>query len=107
MDSVLIAAGLLSFTPETVLAPPWLIVMWCHFASTLPHSLNWLSRSRLLSAAGGALFAPLAYRAAVALSDKCDIPVSFIQFAAIQAPLWAILMPAAFFILNSLNKNRA
>lgn len=106
MDSALITAGLLRFTPEAVLAPPWLIVMWCHFASTLPHSLRWLSRNRLLAAAGGALFAPPAYHGAVALSDKCDIPVSFLQFAAVQAPLWALLMPTAFFIVHVFDKKR-
>lgn len=107
LDSLLSAAGILRFEPESALAPLWLILLWLNFATTLSHAMRWLAPYRLWSAVFGAVFAPPAYWAAAALTDKAEIAVSFPVFAAVHAPLWAVFTPAAFYIAGLLNKNQA
>lgn len=107
MDSLLAAFGVLRFAPQSLLVPLWLVLLWLNFATTLSHCMRWLARRRLLAAAFGALFAPPAYWGAAAISDKAEIGVGFWQFFAIHAPLWAVFVPAAFYVAAVLGRGRS
>ncbi len=69
-DSVLVLSGLIDFPQQTVLGWPstlWMVVLWAGFATTLRHSLAWLSSSLSLAMLFGMLGGPLAYFAGVRL----------------------------------------
>ena len=58
VDSALVAVVLLEFPSGTVvrwLCPPWIIVMWMQFATTLRFCLRWIGRRRLFAAVFGAV----------------------------------------------------
>lgn len=64
VDSLLVAMGLLSFPSGSAvswLCPPWIIVMWMQFATTLRFSLEWIGRRPMVAAMFGAIGGPLAY----------------------------------------------
>jgi hypothetical protein len=63
-DTLLARTGWLRYAEGALLpgsAPVWIVALWMLFATTLRHSLAWLQRRPLLSAACGALGGPLAY----------------------------------------------
>jgi hypothetical protein len=63
-DTLLARSGWLRYAAGALLpatAPLWIIALWMLFATTLRHSLAWLQRRPLVSAACGALGGPLAY----------------------------------------------
>lgn len=69
-DSVLVLSGVLSFPQHAVLGWPstlWMAVLWAGFATTLRHSLAWMSASLPLAIIFGLLGGPLAYYAGVRL----------------------------------------
>ena len=93
-DSLLVAAGLLSYPSGTLLAgtaPYWIVAMWVLFASTLNVSLRWLRGRWTLAALLGALGGPLAYYAGAGL-DGVEVTVPWLAFGALAAG-WAVLMP--------------
>ena len=49
-----------AFWPD-VLPPPWMIMLWALFASTMNISLNWLKHKQLLAIVIGAVAGPLSY----------------------------------------------
>ena len=64
IDSTQIAIGLLRFEFQSLvpwLCPPWIIIMWIPFATTLRFSLRWLLHRPLAAAAFGATGGPLVY----------------------------------------------
>lgn len=73
--------------------PPWLLVLWTMFASTLRHSLAWLGRSPVLAALAGALAGPASYYAGVKLGAVL-MPENPLPSLAILAAVWAVLTPA-------------
>ena len=48
-------------------APYWMVALWGAFATTLNHSLRWLTRRPVFAALFGAVGGPIAYSAGVQL----------------------------------------
>jgi hypothetical protein len=93
-DSALVSAGVLEYRNGVLadgIAPYWIVVMWPLFATTLNSSLRWLHGRRLLAAALGAVFAPLAYAAGARLG-AVEI-VSMTTAMAMLALGWGVLLP--------------
>jgi hypothetical protein len=64
VDSTHVRLGLLSFPTGMVvpgLCPPWIVVMWMQFATTIRFSLHWLLGPLMRGAVFGAVGGPLAY----------------------------------------------
>jgi hypothetical protein len=64
VDSTQVRLGLLQFPSGSLVAwlcPPWIVVMWMQFATTLRYSLQWLLGPPVRAAVFGALGGPLAY----------------------------------------------
>ena len=64
VDSSLVGLGMLSFPPGGGvgwLCPPWIVVMWMQFATTLRYSLRWLLGRPMRAVGFGAIGGPLAY----------------------------------------------
>lgn len=95
LDSALSFAGLLLFVENPFapwLCPPWLIALWCLFATTLNGSLRWLAgRSRSAALVGG-IFGPLSYYAGQSLGAMTLGPNTTVA-ALVLAALWAGLLP--------------
>lgn len=96
-DSVLVAAGWVSYPSGQVLAgaaPYWIVAMWMSFATTLNVSLRWLRNRPLLAAACGVIGGPLAYYT----GDKLGgIVLTDFTAAMIMLGLgWGVMMPALF-----------
>jgi len=65
-DSILVAAGWLTYSSGTVVAglpPYWIVAMWMLFATTLNVSFRWLRSRLFLAAAIGAISGPASYYA--------------------------------------------
>jgi hypothetical protein len=94
-DSALAALGLIQFDSGTIaawLAPPWMVVLWMVFATTLNVSLRWLKGRRLLGAVLGATAGPLAYYAGVRLG-AAHVPDSMAGTLLAVAIIWGIALP--------------
>ena len=64
IDSSLVGLSVVSFPAGSVvpwLCPPWIVVMWMQFATTLRYCLRWLLGRPMLAAGFGAIGGPLAY----------------------------------------------
>lgn len=84
-------------TPTMI--PYWLMVLWCVFTLTLPHSLYWLGKSKplavLLGGSGGGFSYWLGHElGAIKLFEPLYISVAiyFIE--------WAIIVPLAFYLIS-------
>jgi len=83
--------------------PFWLITLWFCFATTLSHSLNFLSHSVVMQALVGALIAPLSYIA----GNQCKVVVfgySTLSTFFILSVIWCQLMVVFYFIKSYLIK---
>ena len=95
-ESIVTSLGLARYSHGHVfdlIAPPWMILMWPLFATTLNLSMRWLKElTPVLIAFIGAAFAPLAYYAGNRLGaveyDDFILSMSLIAIA------WAVLLPA-------------
>ncbi|MDX1755012.1 MAG: DUF2878 domain-containing protein [Marinobacter sp.] len=67
LDSLWLGTGVLVTTPDSVLAPLWLVALWALFMTTLCHSLAWLGRRRVLPFLLAPIAGPCAYWAASGL----------------------------------------
>ena len=105
-DSALQFLGVLDFPQhDSVLCPAWLSLLWVLFATTLNHSLRFLSNRKVWAAVGGAIGGALSYEAGdifgrlelgaitqpTVLAESMSIP-GFIWIALV----WAVLLPCLF-----------
>ncbi len=64
-DGIPQSLGWITFSPVTlwpdVLPPPWMIMLWALFASTMNISLSWLHNRKALAILIGAIAGPLSY----------------------------------------------
>jgi hypothetical protein len=98
-DSVMVAAGWLSYPAGTIvagLAPYWILAMWMLFATTLNMAFRWLQSKLLLASVLGAVFGPASYYAGARL-DAVVINDLTASMAAL-AVAWAILLPGLLFL---------
>ncbi|MFZ9642602.1 MAG: DUF2878 domain-containing protein [Candidatus Methylopumilus sp.] len=94
-DGIPKSLGWISFTPVSfwpdVLPPPWMVILWALFASTINVSLNWLKHKNLLAILIGAIAGPVSYWSAVRLGA-----LHFNNFASAMLYLaigWGIAVP--------------
>lgn len=98
-DSVMVAAGWLSYPAGTIvsgLAPYWILAMWMLFATTLNMAFRWLQSKLLLASVLGAVFGPASYYAGARLEAVVinDLTASMVALAV----AWAILLPGLLFL---------
>ena len=94
-DSWLTVLGLTGYAAGPLtppMAPVWILALWLLLASTLHLSMRWLQERLLLSAALGAVAAPLAYLSGARLGALTLLKVQPALWA--QALGWALLLPA-------------
>jgi hypothetical protein len=64
-DGIPQSLGWITFSPVSfwpnILPPPWMIILWALFASTLNISLAWLQSKKVLAILIGAISGPLSY----------------------------------------------
>ena len=90
IDSALLSLNVFIFN-EQLIIPLWLIKLWAAFASTLAHSLHFLSHSKALQFIIGFLFPPLSYIGGASLS-AVDLGHDVLITYFILAPIWGVLM---------------
>tara|TARA_R110001583_G_scaffold191_5_gene1830 strand:+ start:141 stop:635 length:495 start_codon:yes stop_codon:yes gene_type:complete len=79
------------------LTPLWLIVLWACFASTVSHSLAFLSHSKKLQVVVGFVIAPLSYIAGERL-DAVQFSYPLLETYIVLGFIWAGLFIAIFFL---------
>lgn len=94
LDLTLVFSGIFIF-PNTEFIPFWLMILWVFFASTIRHSLAFLSYSKFLQFLVGATIAPLSYLAGAKLSVVYLAPSLGFSYL-ILACLWGPLMVFIF-----------
>jgi hypothetical protein len=98
-DAFLMRVGALSFAgteASRALPPAWLISLWAIFATTVNHSLAWLTGRYRLGALFGAVGGPLSYYAGVRLQAAVFPDPAFSVLAI--ATVWAGVMPALLWL---------
>ena len=93
MFGVYIFSGSGQFLP----IPFWLILLWFAFASTLRHSLAYLSTHYWLAAGLGAVAGTLSYVAGMKL-QAVTFGLAFYPTVFLLAAIWACLMPVIFLL---------
>jgi Protein of unknown function (DUF2878) len=104
-DFVLMSLGWIWFEPlefwSAQLPPPWMILLWALFATTLNFSLNWLKTKSPLAIILGAISGPLAYWAGSKLGA---LKLIELNGAMIYLGVgWAIVLPALLKIASSID----
>lgn len=91
-DQLLYMFSLLQFSHwQATLIPPWMLMLWLGFASTLNVSLRWMQGKYWVGTIFGAIGGPLSYIAA----EKLEA-ISILQTHAFLIALaigWAVMMP--------------
>ncbi|BFM12866.1 DUF2878 domain-containing protein [Simiduia litorea] len=101
-DLVWFSLGLMLYE-GTRFFPHWLIPLWLAFATTLPHSLFWLAKYKMLAAFFGALFGPLSYWAGAQFTEV-SIPHP-VPWAIALGLFWALALPAFLHLWQRLESN--
>jgi hypothetical protein len=99
VDSVHIGTGALVFfegSVISVLAPPWILVLWMQLASTLRFSLSWLEGRYAFGCLLGACCGVLAYAAGVRLGAAGFGPDPILALLQIGAG-WGLALPLLLF----------
>jgi len=94
IDSILLFFDVFQFKDQLVI-PLWLMMLWVAFAATMAHSLQFLSRSKILQLIVGSIFPPLSYIAGESLTSmtfRFEVFTTYLILAAI----WSILMVLFF-----------
>ena len=98
-DSLLALFGVYIFSGSGQFFPIpfWLILLWFAFASTLRHSLAYLSKHYRLAAGLGAVGGTLSYVAGMKL-QAVTFGLAFYPTVLLLACIWACLMPVIFLL---------
>ncbi|MFR0687869.1 DUF2878 domain-containing protein [Enterobacterales bacterium AE_CKDN230030158-1A_HGKHYDSX7] len=97
LDTALGLVGVFRF--PGILAPPWLLLLWPVFASSLNHSLAWAARPLWRGAILGALGGPPAYLAGARLAN-IELPLGELATALLLAATWALWLPLMLRLAN-------
>jgi pheromone shutdown protein TraB len=103
VDSLLQHLNVFVFEYSTHI-PLWLITLWACFASTISHSLDFLSRHKALQVLVGGLLAPLSYLAGYKL-NAVDITFSISTTYLILSLIWGVLFICFYAIKDTLANN--
>jgi Protein of unknown function (DUF2878) len=91
-ESALLAAGLVSYGPQShVHVPLWIVGLWPNFAIALNHSLSWLKSRLALSAVLGAIAGPAAYLGGARLGALALVDP--VRAVAALALVWGTALP--------------
>jgi hypothetical protein len=107
-ETAMIQSGLLSVPHGDLfvgMAPPWMVVMWALFATTLNVSLGWLQGRWVLTVVLGAMAGPLSYWAGVRMGA-----VQFVEPAQAVAALavgWGLATPLLLLLARLFNADVA
>lgn len=94
IDTSLMHLGVLNFPHwEAAWIPPWLMLLWLLFATTLRHALDWLAPHPWLAAGLGAIGGASSYWAGGSLGEA-QLPLGPAWTLLIFGVLWALLTPA-------------
>lgn len=88
--------------PQSAYLPLWMLALWFAFATTLNVSMRWMQGKPLLAAVLGAIFGPMAYWGAAALS-VVSLPYETGSLIWIGLE-WAIAMPLLLWIRARYNQ---
>lgn len=99
LDSAQVVAGVFSFTTKGAISgwpswvsPPWMVALWCAFATTLHTSLSWLAGRYQLASLLGAVGGPLSYYAGARLG-AISLPEELATSLLVIGLVWAVAMP--------------
>jgi hypothetical protein len=92
VDSVLVRAHFVEFASTSLdgWAPFWMVSLWMAFATTLNHSLRWLTSRPWVATLSGAIGGPLAYLAGAKLGAMTLVSPESAML--LIAGLWAVAM---------------
>ena len=102
MDQMLALSGVFDF--GSTLLPLWLWVLWCLYATTLFHSLRWLTRRPLVAACVGAVAGPFSYYAG-SLLGAAHFGYELSLVMVILAVLWFVFMYVASCLVNWVSRD--
>lgn len=107
-DGVLLNLHWIAFAPTPhwpdQLPPPWMVVLWGLFASTINISLAWLQHKRVMAILIGAIAGPVAYWSGARLGGlQLTQPIAALIYLSIG---WAIAVPVLFKIAALLNTEK-
>ena len=98
-DTLLMHAGVISFSADSLFIPPWLLCLWLLFSCTLNHSLAWLKHKLFISGLLGGVLAPLSYLAGIKLGVAFFVMPTLTSLAIIGIA-WALLIPLGLFAVR-------
>lgn len=108
VDSVLSFSHFFIFLDSGFITPLWLIVLWACFASTISHSLAFLSHSKILQVLVGFLIAPLSYIAGEKF-NAVQFSYPLLETYFMLGFIWSVLFICIFFLkslfINKESKN--
>ena len=79
--------------------PLWLIVLWIGFATTLTKSLSFFGKRAVLAIAGGLCGFPFSYLMGHRLG-AVEFGYDPIIVALLLAAIWAVMLPAMFWVVS-------
>lgn len=103
-DSVMVAAGWLSYPTGTIIAgvaPYWILGMWMLFATTLNLAFRWLQSNLALAGVLGAVFGPASYYAGAKTGAVVINELTVVMLA--LAAAWALLFPGLLLLARRLD----
>ncbi len=104
-DAMALNLGWITFMPvsywPSALPPPWMIMLWALFASTMNSSLSWLKPRLWLAILLGAIAGPMCYWAGAKLGA---LKITDLKFAMVYLSVgWAIILPTMLKIASLTN----
>ena len=92
LDGLWFRTGVLQDASMSSWTPPWLVIIWALFLTTLSHSLAWMHSRRWYPFVFAPLAGPFAYFSAAALG-AITLPYALVSLAALSAG-WLVMFPA-------------
>ncbi|MGM0569143.1 DUF2878 domain-containing protein [Marinobacter sp.] len=96
LDGLWFRTGVLQDPAGSGWTPPWLVVIWALFLTTLSHSLSWMHRRRWYQLLFAPVAGPFAYFTAAALG-AVSLPLAQVSLVALSLG-WLALFPALMLI---------
>lgn len=99
IDALLIHFNVFIFPASETWMPLWLIVLWIGFATTLTKSLAFFGKRAVLAIAGGLCGFPFSYLMGHRLG-AVEFGYDPIIVASLLAAIWAVMLPAMFWVVS-------
>jgi hypothetical protein len=105
-DTALVSIGVFSpvfFLLPAPLSPPWMVMLWINFSTTLNRSLGSLQDRYLLAGLLGAVGGPAAYYSGARLGAMTSIPAG--TQLLVLAAAWAVVVPFLYRLSARINES--